>query len=568
MSRLAVQLTLRGGKEALARLLVTLVAVGIGVAILLAVLADFHAFRTTNDRPFWEGTYPSASTATEHSTDRELLWNYSNDIFAGRTIERLDVAAVGRRPPVPPGIPSLPGAGQYYASPALARLLAATPADQLAARFPGTQVGTIGQPALTGPDELVIYVGRAPTELKALPATVAVTSISTATGRQVWSPYFRDAFVVGAVAFLFPILIFIGTATRIGATRREERYAAMRLVGATRGQIGVFAAIEAAIAATLGTLFGIGMFLIVRPWLAHSAVTSSRYFASYVTPTAAGYLAVLVAVPLAAGAAALLALQRVGVSPLGVSRRARPAQPSVSRLSLLLIGIVLFVAGVASTTPARLGLPALPGLLLIMIGLVVAGPWLTERAARLLPHLGSGAASLLASQRLRDNPKAAFRSVAVLVLAVFLGTVVAGLLPAVNSTTATPNAQALNNVLLADFTPSPICGNDVNCTVSNSWPVTRRARLTGKRPSQGRSWSTCIRVGTVAVPDSLNTRSHGRSDLRTRHSEQPANGNNALFPAPGSTRSRRSASATRELMRFNSTQSRCLATTPGSPRRR
>src|SRR5262249_27434114 len=54
-----------------------------------------------------------------------------------------------------------------------------------------------------------------------------------------------------------------------------------------------------------------------------------------------------------------------------------------------------------------------------------------------------------------DNPKAAFRSVRGLVLAVFLGTAVAGLVPAVNSVTATRSAGALNNVLLDAFAGDP-----------------------------------------------------------------------------------------------------------------
>src|SRR5262249_31941931 len=111
-----------------------------------------------------------------------------------------------------------------------------------------------------------------------------------------------------------------------------------------------------------------------------------------------------------------------------------------------------------------IGVPLFPGLIVILIGLVVGGPWLTAQAARLLGRLMSGSSPLLAARRLADNPKAAFRSVTGLVLAVFLGTVVAGLLPAIESITATPSAKALNNVLLDTFVSTPVCGNTVNCT--------------------------------------------------------------------------------------------------------
>ena len=465
MLRLALRLSLHSGREALVRLLVTMTAVAVGVAILLAVLADFHAFQVTNDRPFWEGTQRTTQAGKlDEPAPNVELWRYSNDIFKGQTIERLDVAALGPDAPLPPGISRLPRSGEYFASPALSALLRATPHEELGARFPGAQVGTIGERALTGPDELVVFVGHSPAELAKVPTAFRVSTIATAPGKQVWSPYFRDAFIVGALAFLFPILILIGTATRLAAARREMRFAALRLVGATARQISIIASVDAIVGALFGTVLGIGIFLLVQPALAATAITSTRYFADEVTPTALGYVAVLIAVPVASAIAALLSLRRVRISPLGVTRRTTPPAPRAWRLAPLLLGIALFIVGLAITTPRSIGAPAFPGLILILVGLVVGGPWLTTQAARLLARSVKGASALLAARRLADNPKAAFRTVSGLVLAVFLGTVVAGLLPAVNSTTATPSANALSDVLLARFTLSPICGNSVNCT--------------------------------------------------------------------------------------------------------
>jgi len=185
-----------------------------------------------------------------------------------------------------------------------------------------------------------------------------------------------------------------------------------------------------------------------------------------------------------------LSLRRVRISPLGVSRRTTPPAPKVWRLVPLLVGIALFIVGLSITTPKSLGAPAFPGLILILIGLVVGGPWLTTQAARLLARSVKGAAALLAARRLADNPKGAFRTVRGLVLAVFLGTVVAGLLPAVNSTTATPSANALSNVLLEGFTPGPVCGNSVNCTGSGpggleNEPAKQAVALKGLPPRTG-----------------------------------------------------------------------------------
>ena len=477
MYRLGLHLSLRSGREPFVRLMVTAVAVAIGVAIMLAVLADFHAFQTTNSRPSWESTQGQPVGRDYASAARAELWNYSNDIYQGQTIERLDVAGLGTAAPVPPGISTLPASGQYYASPALAALIRSVPAGELGDRFPGRLAGTIGQQALTGPTELVIYVGYAPAKLAGLPATTVVNRIATAAGQQIWSHYFRDAFVVAAIAFLFPILILVGTATRLAAARREERYAALRLVGATMDQVGVISSVDAVVSAMLGAILGIVIFRLLQPALADTAITSARYFSDQVTPTAVGYLVVLIGVPAASAISSLFSLQRVRISPLGVSRRVRVPLPTTWRIVPLLVGIVLFVLGLLGTNKQSIGAPAFPGLIVILIGLMVAGPLLTARAARFFGRFMTGASSLLAARRLADNPKAAFRSVRGLVLAVFLGTIVAGLLPAIESVSATPSAQVLSNVLLDGFTSAPVCGNNVNCT-GNSGPGHTQAGAT------------------------------------------------------------------------------------------
>src|SRR5580700_6152896 len=202
MLRLAWHFSVRSGREAITRLLVTASAVGLGVAILLCVFADFHAFEVTSNRACWECTQGTAVTASTPPARGAELWNYGDDIFRGQTIERLEVAPLGPGAPLPPGISRLPAAGDYDASPALAALLRTVPRDQLGDRLPGVLAGTIGQAALTGPNELVVYIGSPVSSLARLPSTVRVTSIDTGPARQVWSPYFRDAFIVGAVAFL------------------------------------------------------------------------------------------------------------------------------------------------------------------------------------------------------------------------------------------------------------------------------------------------------------------------------------------------------------------------------
>jgi hypothetical protein len=484
MYRLGLRLTLRSGREALIRLVVTMAAVAAGVTVLLCVLAEFHGFQYTNSQPSWQSTQAMAAGSGGSASNTEL-WNYSADVFEGRSIQRLDVAALGPNAPVPPGISKLPGPGQYYASPALSALINSTPRDELGDRFPGSQIGTIGDKALTGPDDLVAFVGYQPSQLQNRPFTIRVDQISAGPQTSVWTNYFRYAFAVGAVAFVFPILILIGSATRLAAARREERYAAMRLVGATNPQINVIASVDATISALLGTILGIGLFELVRPVLADHSPTSARYFAYAVTPTAAGYLAMLIGVPLASAIAALISLGRVRISPLGVSRRQTPPAPGIGRISVLVLGVALFILGIVTTSPQNIGAGTYPGLLLILIGLVVGGPWLTAQMARLTATLARGPSPLLAARRLADDPRAAFRSVSGLVLAVFLGSMLAGLMPTINRTTATPHAQALSDVLIDTFTPSAVCGNEVNCSSDGGGGPNVTGDIAGLSPATG-----------------------------------------------------------------------------------
>ena len=446
MFRLGLQLTLRSGREALVRLLITAAAVAVGVALLLGVLAEFHAFQANANQPCWSCTQGASVPSTLPSHGE--LWNNSVDFYQGQTINRLDVAALGPNAPVPPGITQLPPAGDYYASPALAALLKTVPADQLGARFPGKLIGTIGQAGLNGAGDLAIYIGHMPAQVNKIPGTQWVTSIYSAPGQEVFSRFFRFAFGVGVLAVVFPMLVLIGTATRLAADRREERFAALRLVGGTPGDITIVAAIEAMLSGFLGAVLGTVIFLLVRPALAGAALVGTQYFESDLTPTVAGYVAMLVGVPIAAAIAALVSLRRVQISPLGVSRRATPKPPMFWRLVTLVVGVGVFVFGLSKTTRNGIGAPVYPGLLLTMIGLVIAGPWLTAWAARLFGRVTSGSSALLATRRLADNPRGAFRAVTGLVLAVFLGTMVGLLVPAVNATEATPTAGALSNILV------------------------------------------------------------------------------------------------------------------------
>ena len=445
MIPLGLRLVVSGGREAITRLVVLAVAVGLGVGLLLTAVAATNAVSTWNSRFAWWYTGTAYAPAGPAAGIAPLWWHPSGDTFEGHQINRFDVAATGASSPVPPGIPHDPAPGQYYASPALAALLRSTPANQLADRYPGHLAGTIGDAALSSPNTLVIIVGRTPAQLAHVPYTARVTSIATTVpgglgyhdrvnpkgllynppGGGVQANTSDLILSVVALAVLAPVLIFITTATRLSAARREQRFAAMRLAGATRKQVSLLAAVESTAAALSGVAAGFGIFFLLRVPVAGIPFVGAPFFPGELALSLPDILAVAIGVPAAAAVAARLALHRVHISPLGVARRATPKPPGAWRVLPLLAGFAdlgFFVAAGKPASPSTQVLAFVPGYLLIIVGLVIAGPWVTMAVAKVMARRTSRPGTLIAARRLADDPKAAFRAVSGLVLALLITT--------------------------------------------------------------------------------------------------------------------------------------------------
>ncbi|MEO3774759.1 FtsX-like permease family protein [Micromonospora sp. B9E7] len=422
MIRFGLRLAVAGGREALTRLVVIAAAVAIGSGLLLTTLAGVNAVNAQLTR--YASMYPQASAGDADP----LWWSNRQDYFDGEQIIRIDVAATGATAPTPVGIPTTPGPGEYYASPAFRELLTAHPADQLGDRYPGRDLGTVGPAALTSPDTLLVIAGGTPEQVAKLPNAQQITSVGNAPAL----PEATVNLILGVIAggLLFPVLIFIGTATRLSAARREQRFAAMRLVGATPRQISLVAAVEAAAAAVAGTAVGFGLFYAFRDPLAGIPFTGMPFFPSDMSLGVLDVLLVALGVPAGAAVAAQVSLRRVRISPLGVTRRVTPRAPRAYRLIPMVLGVAVLVFAIGFRPETSDGQAAvfLPGLLLIMAGLVFAGPWLTMVGARVMARYANRPATLIAARRLADNPKAGFRAISGIMLALFVTSVSVGVI--------------------------------------------------------------------------------------------------------------------------------------------
>jgi hypothetical protein len=458
MIRLGLRLSLYGGREAALRVLVAAAAVALGVGLLLACLAGVNGLHAQTARGAWLDT--SAQTSPPNSTSDGLWWLPITDQFGSQEIDEIEVAAAGPNAPVPPGIPRLPRVGEYYASPALTILLKSEPANELRDRYPGRQVGTIGEAALPSPNSLIIVTGHTVRQLSQAPGAVEVGTIQRTSAscdacqNTVGSGSVLQFILVGgAVALLLPVLILIATSSRLSAARREERFAAMRLVGATPHQISVVSAVEAVVSAIAGVAVGFGLFFGFRPLLYHVPFTGAPFAGGDLSLHMIDIVLVVIGVPVAAVLSARLALRRVQISPLGVHRHAASRPPRIARIIPLLAGIALLGYFDSAGKPDAVGgqlLELLAGFVLLVVGLVLAGPWFTTAGSRLMVKRANRPATLIAGRRLLDNPKAAFRFISGLVIALFVTSALVGALSSIAADASTSSGGGAGRATLAE----------------------------------------------------------------------------------------------------------------------
>src|SRR5699024_3373321 len=180
--------------------------------------------------------------------------------------------------------------------------------------------GHISQEGLTGPHELLYYLGGEDMEVD----KAGAVRLDTFEGGEPWSaddPLIMLLGVVGTAVMLTPVLVFLSAAVRIGGEQRDRRLAALRLMGADQSATRRITAGETLGGALAGVVLGGVFFLLGRP-LVETVPIATGVFASDVVPLPVLGALVVVAVPVLALWVALMAVRGVVVEPLGVVRRA------------------------------------------------------------------------------------------------------------------------------------------------------------------------------------------------------------------------------------------------------
>jgi hypothetical protein len=96
-------------------------------------------------------------------------------------------------------------------------------------------------------------------------------------------------------------------------------------------------------------------------------------------------------------------------------------------------------------------LELLVGFVLLIVGLVLAGPWFTTAGSRLMAKRANRPATLISGRRLLDNPKAAFRFISGLVIALFVASAMIGALSSIAAASGSGGGNAGKDTLAEQF---------------------------------------------------------------------------------------------------------------------
>lgn len=420
----------------------SITAVTISVTVLLLTLAINAGLAGRAEASGWRiPAKAPAATAT-------AIEAVSTDFVAGQPITVVDLAALTSAPPLPPGMARFPAPGQVWLSPALRAAMDQRPPDQLADRIleRASGAGALGPGALIHPGEMVAVVGRSADDpvmsAQRRPDARRDGDVATATPIKGFSNDLVDfspaALYVGlgrvaTVLVVVPLLVLGGAAARLSVTRRDQRLAILRLVGATPRQVVAITALEAGATAVAGALVGSLLYAeLLTPLAALVRIGGGPFTTGQLWIGWPVLAAAVVGAPALVALSAIAGLRQLVISPLGVAQRHQSAPLRALRLAVfaaVLAGYTTVVTGAdASLTSVLAVLGA------AFLALTVVGPWVIGILGRILAARAQSVVMLLAGRRLIDDPRSAWRIVGGITLAAF----VAGFLATYN---ASPDAN-------------------------------------------------------------------------------------------------------------------------------
>ncbi|MFJ8470101.1 FtsX-like permease family protein [Streptomyces swartbergensis] len=414
--------TRAGGRTGLLATGLAVAAAAVSTTLLLLCVAINLGFQHRADRTDWRNPVKSSHPVAVQAVGTTFT--------RGEPVTVVDVARLpGRTPPAPPGLDRFPSPGELWVSPALGDLLDRLPADRHP--VPGTPTGTLGRAALDHPDELVAVIGHRSTDPavttprepdpRRIGDIASPTRIASFTGAPLndgMGGMYTLLARLATILVVVPLLMLGASAARLSVSRRDQRLAALRLIGATPGRVAGMTAAEALLTGTAGALLGTLGYAVLLPAAATLPLAGGAWYTSDLWIGAPPLLAVMAGVVALVVISALAGLRHVVVGPLGVARRSRSRGASAVR-ALVFVAVVA-VYGWTTKQYGSDDAVALSAFAAVFLALAVIGPWMVRLLGRIVTALAKRPATLLAGRRLLDDPKAAWRIVSGLTLAGFV----------------------------------------------------------------------------------------------------------------------------------------------------
>lgn len=442
----------KSGRQSFARLGLTTAAVALGIVLVCGFMAGINGLmrRAGGSAISLAAHQASRKEASQQPINGVEPLRISNvtrlgnaSKWHGKLIQTYSIYGTAKSPQF--AKLKTPGPGEYYLSRALADAVAQYPEDNILSRFGKNTnyLGVLPSEYTASPDALMMVRGASAEEV------AASDDVAKAQGQ---ASYFANVYRtdanglksnigldpisiiilgVGGAILLFPIVIFVSVATQLGAAQREKRYAALRLIGATKRQVTRILLLESLLASVAGVVIGLGVFWLLQAPLQQFKMDGMRFNPGDLALTAGQYALII---GLTLGLTTFVnwrRMRRAQISPLGVSRSIEKVKKLRGWRALVpAAGIAIFAwlsskpgldwltANKESAMPILLLMAAL---LLVMFGIILAGGWLTNKLSLLAARWANNGSMLIAGKRTAVHSRTVFRGVSGVVLALFAG---------------------------------------------------------------------------------------------------------------------------------------------------
>ena len=445
MNNLLVLLRL-SNRQSKFRVITTILSVILATLILTTVVSLGQGWLLRQEKDDFLSALLSTESkpTTEQAKSHGLTYISSYDTrFRTLSIKEIGVRTAQQTNKLPVEFNKMPADNEIWVTPALKRLI--DEHQLLKERYQELTIKSKFPESLApSPDSLMLLFRISDAALKnpqARLGAISASDIEKIRANQKMknnsqNQLFYTIIIAIGVILITPVLVLVTEVARINITQRERKYATLSLVGATMHQIGLIITIEALPLGLVGTALGLLLFTQFGiPILSQISLNGSAFWMSDLGLPRPIYGIIGVLIVACILLSNLQVVRRIKLSPLIVSRsNGVKKHPSMLSAIPLIAGIggLYLLSGYGkswyadNTATGSIVIASL--LLLIIIGIVMCGPYLIYLLSFAMEKISQRASGILATYRLRLTSRNTFRSISGIVIALFVGSLLVTLL--------------------------------------------------------------------------------------------------------------------------------------------